>query len=269
MEAADAKDAAATIRRSPVLHVLARAGLVVLGVLHVMIGVLALVLTRDTDDVEADQSGAMLQLARTPIGGVLLWCVAIGLFALCVWEVVSAILVRRSSTPKKWARRIQRIGIAVAYAVVGATALIFAVGGRTSTRKVTQDASATLIALPGGVVLLGAVGVATFAVGIGFIVGGFTRRFAAELQLPAAPLGPAIVILGVVGYLGKGLGLGVLGVLIVVGAVLTDPRAAAGLDGALTRLVAVPFGEALVWIVGIGLIVYGVFCLARARYAGL
>jgi hypothetical protein len=50
---------------------------------------------------------------------------------------------------------------------------------------------------------------------------------------------------------------------------MADPRAASGLDGALTELVTKPSGELLVWTSGAGLILYGLFCLLRARYARL
>ena len=32
-------------------------------------------------------------------------------------------------------------------------------------------------------------------------------------------------------------------------------------------LAGLPFGPIILWIVGVGLILYGLFCFARARYA--
>ena len=58
MVRAEAKQAAASAEGSSVLHALARAGFVVLGVVHGIIGVLAFAITRDPDGAEADQTGA-------------------------------------------------------------------------------------------------------------------------------------------------------------------------------------------------------------------
>ena len=93
MVRAEAKQAAASAEGSPVLHALARVGFVVLGLVHAIIGVLAFVITRDPDDVEVDQTGAMAAIAQTPVGGVLLWSTAIALLALSVWELLETILV--------------------------------------------------------------------------------------------------------------------------------------------------------------------------------
>ena len=87
--------------------------------------------------------------------------------------------------------------------------------------------------------------------------------------MPAGGAGAAVTVVGVAGYVGKGIALGVVGVLVVVGAAMADPRAASGLDGALTELVTKPYGELLVWAAGAGFIVYGLFCVLRARYARL
>ncbi|MGZ8804317.1 MAG: DUF1206 domain-containing protein, partial [Microbacterium sp.] len=72
---------------------------------------------------------------------------------------------------------------------------------------------------------------------------------------------------GVVGYIAKGIAIGVAGVLFIVAAITSDPDAAGGLDDALKALLALPFGPVILWIVGAGLIIYGLFCFARARYA--
>jgi Domain of Unknown Function (DUF1206) len=56
------------------------------------------------------------------------------------------------------------------------------------------------------------------------------------------------------------------GVFLVVAALQHDPREAVGLSGVLATLSAQPWGEAVLWLVSIGLLLYGAFCLAEARY---
>ena len=95
---------------------------------------------------------------------------------------------------------------------------------------------------------------------------GATARFGrGDVQWLTA--GKGIVTFGIVGYVAKGIAIGVTGILFVVAAVTNDPASAGGLDSALHSLAALPFGTVILWIVGAGLILYGLFCFARARYA--
>jgi len=75
------------------------------------------------------------------------------------------------------------------------------------------------------------------------------------------------VAFGVVGYVAKGIAVAVAGVLFVIAAFTHDPETAGGLDAALHALAALPFGAIILWVVGAGLVLYGLFCFARARYA--
>ena len=100
-----------------------------------------------------------------------------------------------------------------------------------------------------------------------FIVRGIMRAFEKNLDLPIGKAGRGIVAFGVVGYIAKGIAVGVAGILFIVAAVSHDPETAGGLDAALRALTTLPFGTVILWIVGAGLVIYGLFCFARARYA--
>src|SRR3954454_1710886 len=164
MVRAEAKQAAASAEGSNALHALARVGFVVLGVVHGIMGALAFAITRDPDGAEADQTGALLTIARTPVGGVLLWIVAIGFLALCVWEVLETVLVPGGDRGRRWARRIPEFSKAATYAVIGVLAVIYALAGRPSAAESGYDVSSSLIAVPGGAWLLIGVGLGTLAI---------------------------------------------------------------------------------------------------------
>ena len=69
------------------LEHLARVGLIAYGLVHVLIGWLAIQLAWFGGGGEsADQSGALSTLAENPFGGPLLWVLGIGLFALALWQ---------------------------------------------------------------------------------------------------------------------------------------------------------------------------------------
>lgn len=262
----NAKSAAQAAQDSTVFRTIARIGYVVLGLVHIVIGALAVSITAGGGD-NADQGGAMEQIRQIPLGVLLLWVIAIGLAALAAWQIAEAIVERDPDSNKKWGHRVKFVGTAVAYIAIAVTALVYALGGRSDSSQSSQTLSAQLLATPWGVALLVLTGLVVLAIGVAFVVRGFTRAFEKHLDLPAGKARRGIVVFGVVGYVAKGVAVAVTGVLFVVAALTHDPEAAGGLDAALHTLAGLPLGPLILWVVGAGLIVYGLFCFARARYA--
>ncbi|MFB7893896.1 DUF1206 domain-containing protein [Microbacterium sp. NPDC056044] len=261
-----AKSAARAATDSPVFRTIARIGYVVLGVVHIVIGGIAISVATGAAG-EADQGGAMRAIRDTPAGVLLLWAIVLGLTALAVWQVAEAFLERNADSKKKWGYRVKYAGTAVAYLAIAFTALVYALGGSSDSSQSSQSLSARLMDSPGGLFVLILIGLIVLAIGIAFIVRGFTRAFEKRLELPHGVARKGIVTFGVVGYVAKGIAVAVTGVLFVVAAFTHDPEAAGGLDGALHSLAGLPLGSVILWVVAVGLIVYGVFCFARARYA--
>jgi hypothetical protein len=73
------------------LEVLARVGLIAYGVVHLLIGWLALQIAWGTASRSADSSGALGTLADQPFGKILLGLVAAGLVALALWQASAAL----------------------------------------------------------------------------------------------------------------------------------------------------------------------------------
>jgi len=261
------KAAASAAQDSQIFQTVARIGYVVLGIVHIIIGAIAISVAIGAGGGEADQGGAMEQIARVPFGTVVLWVIAIGLFALGIWQVAEAFLERNPDTKKKWGYRVKYLGTALAYFAIAVTALVYALGGQSDSSQSTSTFTAQLLANPGGVFLVVLIGLVILGVGIAFIVRGIKRSFEKRLALPAGTARKGIVTFGIVGYVAKGIAVAIVGVLFVVAAVTADPEKAGGVDAALKSLAELPFGTIILWLVGAGLIVYGVFCFARARYA--
>jgi hypothetical protein len=55
-------------------------------------------------------------------------------------------------------------------------------------------------------------------------------------------------------------------VLLGYAAITFDPAKASGLDGAMHTILNAPFGAVLLTIVALGIVCFGAFLLARARY---
>lgn len=248
-------------------RVLARVGYAVLGVLHILIGAIAISIATGGGGGDADQGGALQQIQQSPAGVFLLWLIVIGLVALAIWQIAEAVVERNPDAKKRWGYRVKFLGTAGAYIAIAATALVYALGGQSQSSESSQSFSARLLAAPAGVALLVLVGLIVAAIGVAFVVRGITRAFEKNLSLPSGTARKGIVAFGVVGYIAKGIAVGVAGVLFVVAALTHDPETAGGLDAALRTLAGLPFGVVILWSVGVGLALYGLFCFARARYA--
>src|SRR5690554_2943002 len=123
---APARSAASRLQENHAFQLAARTGFAVNGLLHVFIGVIALSVAFGSGG-EADHGGALSGLASRPGGVVVLWVVAIGLFALGLFQVLEAFLVR-GTDKDAWVDRAKEGGKAVAYLAIGFSAASIAMG---------------------------------------------------------------------------------------------------------------------------------------------
>jgi hypothetical protein len=258
-----ARSTASRVHDSTALHGLARAGFAMNGVLHLLIGGLALAVAFG-GSATADQNGALEAVASHPGGIVLLWVIVVGMFALGLFQILTTALVR-GSDKDAWASRAKEAGKAVAYFAIGGTALRFAMGS-SGGGDAAESLSGKLLATPGGVILLVVVALGVLAIGAYFIVKGAKKKFLDDLTTQG---GQATRVVGTLGYIAKGIAIAIVGLFFGVAAFTADPDAAAGLDGALKSLVDLPFGPVLLAVVALGLVAYGLYCFARARWARL
>lgn len=262
-----AQNAASRVQDNPAVRTAARVGFAVNGLLHVLIGGIALGVAFGSGG-EADQGGALAAVAAAPFGRIVLWVLVVGLWGLALFQVLEAAIVR-GTDKEAWAARAKEGGKGVAYLAIGATAFTYARGGSSDSSDQSQSMTAQLLATPGGVVLLVVLALAVIAIGGYFIVKGAKKKFLEDISLPPEPAGRATRMLGTLGYCAKGVAIVVVGVLFAVAAFTADSSGATGLDGALGALAALPFGVVILSVIALGLIAYGVYCFVRARYARL
>lgn len=249
-------------------RLLARAGYGASGLVHLLIGVIALIVAFG-GDATPDQSGALRAIAGMPFGFAVLWTVAVALWALGAWKIVEGILVRGTPPLRRWMRRLGQWGQGVVFAAIGGIAAAVAMGARVSSEEATEAVSRGVLRVPGGVYVLAAAAIVVGAVGISFLVMGLRRSYRTQVRVPDGALGAAIDVLGVVGFVAKGVALAAVGVLLVIASIRGEAKTAGGLDGALTALLRLSLGPVVVGTIGAGLIAYGVFCFFRAKYARL
>ena len=96
-----------------------RAGLVAYGIVHLMVAWLAAQLALGDKSESASNAGALHALAETPMGGVLIWLIAIGMMLLVVWRLLEFAMGYQDETDdaKRWRKRLASLGKATDGAV--------------------------------------------------------------------------------------------------------------------------------------------------------
>lgn len=255
---------------SPLLEHAIRVGLVAYGTVHLLIAWIAVQLAFGSDQGSASSKGALQELAKAPLGDVLLFVVAGGFAALVVWQVVEALGGHRDKRGRK--RVLKRLGSAlkaIVYGGLGLSALEVAMGGHSGRGgDNTQPMTARIMAMPAGPLLVAAVGLVVVGVGCRLVYRGFSEDFREQLDVRGhtGGSGSAYVKLGKVGHVAKGLAFFVVGGLFLWAAWTHDPRKSGGLDQALHELLRQPFGAAIIVALGVGFACYGLYAYAWARH---
>ncbi|PRI13360.1 DUF1206 domain-containing protein [Mycobacterium shigaense] len=254
------------LAQNSVFERLARAGYVVNGLLHLIVGYLAIRVACG-DGGTADQTGALATLAAKPGGPLALWVAAAALLMMGLWRLVESVLGRSSDRkadgPSSDASlRLKALGLAAVYLTFAYSAFGFARGAGRPADQQNSSISARLMETTGGTIALIAVGVVIVTVGCYHIYKGASRAFVDDLK---GKSGDLVRRLGVAGYVGKGVVITLTGVLVIVAACRAEPKKATGLDGALKTLGAQHYGTVLLIAAGVGLITYGLYSFVMAR----
>jgi hypothetical protein len=131
-----------------------------------------------------------------------------------------------------------------------------------------QDITATAMQHPTGRVLVGVVGLVIVACGAVLVVEGARKRFMKYLPTArmSARLRRVVELLGMTGTIARGLVFALVGVLVIDAAVTHKASESGGIDKALLTLRDQPFGEFLMMLAALGLLIFGVYGLCEARW---
>jgi Domain of Unknown Function (DUF1206) len=250
-----------------------RLGLVAQGVVAAIVGFLAIRTAMGEKDEAATSQGAVAWVAQQPFGKFLLVALTIGLFALAVWRLLCVLMGDpvEGSAPKD---RVKYAVLGVIYTALAITTLVITVdnwtgsgdaaGDTQSGDEGSQKAASTLFDWPAGRWLVGILGAAV----IGYAAYSFHKQvikkeFAERLDARESSW---VVRLGLIGYTAKSLVLGVIGYFFIQAAIAFESRTAKGPSGALIELSNEDWGKALLWVIAVGLLAFGIYCIAEANY---
>ncbi|MEU6298903.1 DUF1206 domain-containing protein [Streptomyces erythrochromogenes] len=264
------KGARSASRGGTLREVAARSGLVARGVLYVLIGILAVrVAFGGGGGREADRQGALYELADKPFGSVLIWAVGIGLVCMVLWRLSEAVFGAAGPDGDKASKRLVSAGRCVFYATAAFSVLAFAWGGGGhSGDEQSRDMTAKALGLPAGQWLVGAAGIGIAVAGVVIAVQAARCRFRKHLAMGGASKGSrkAVDFLGVSGGLARGAVFAAAGGFVVYAALRYDPGQAKGLDDTLRSFAGTPAGPWLLVAVAVGLVLFGAFSWAMARW---
>jgi type IV secretory pathway VirB2 component (pilin) len=141
-------------------------------------------------------------------------------------------------------------------------------GSGSSQRQRQQDVTGTVMQHPAGRWVVGIAGLVVVVCGLALIIEGVRKTFMKYLR--TAEMSPrmrrVVKWLGMTGTIARGLVFALVGVLVIDAAITHKASKSGGVDTALHTLRNQPFGEFLLLLAALGLVIFGVYGLCEARW---
>jgi Domain of Unknown Function (DUF1206) len=255
---------------SPYMSWLGRAGLAARGTMYILIGIIAVQIATGNSSQQADRTGAVRLVAKTPFGSVILWLLVIGFAGMTLWRLSEAIWGAPGEGGRKASKRVASLARAIFYGAVTYGVLKYAlgVGAPSSSDKQSQDLTAEALKVSGGQVLVGIAGAVVIGAGLYVAYRAFKRKFLKHLRLGSASAQTRKVVtrLGQVGGIARGVVFATVGVFLIIAAADANPKQAKGIDSALRALARTPAGPWVLIVIALGLVTFGVYSWCEARW---
>ncbi len=249
----------------------ARFGHFIKGVLYGLIGVLALQVAIGSGGQVAGQEEAAQMVERQPFGVFLLVAIAVGLFGYAAWRLVEGVKGGGGRDGKHGT--IHRVTAVVSGLLNGALAIavVQMALGSDSGGGGAKSWVGKLLEQPFGAVLLALVGGAVIVAGLVQFYKAYTKRFLDDFRTGAMSSTERrwITRAGQVGYSARGVVFPIIGVGLLKAALDNNPGETRGTREALMEIAGSGYGQVLLGLVAVGLLAFGLFMVASARYRAI
>ncbi|MFC5142062.1 DUF1206 domain-containing protein [Actinomycetospora rhizophila] len=249
-------------------EVLGRLGLGAYGVVHLLLGWLAVAIAMSGERSPVDQRGAVAIVAHGGVAGRSLLALAtVCLVTFAVWQLRACAVGFRWVDERglRWRKRIGAFAKALGVGGVAYFAVRVTVSPSENASEL-QVVAHEAFALPGGrlLVLVAAIVVLVTAISTAFtgIAATFLGDLVPEKLTPRLRL--AARWLGGIGNMTRAVVFGAIGVLALEAVADDDPAQVGGLDVALRALAEHTLGTMALAIAGVGFAAYGLYCLVDA-----
>ena len=246
---------------------LARTGLVARGVIYLLIGWLAVEVAIGHSSQRPSQQGALELLAGKSYGLITLWLLGVGFAGYSLWRLSEAAF-GVTGDGRGVGPRLKSLVRAIVYAFLAVLTFEVISGAAGNQTHKQQDLTAKVMHHPGGQWLVGIVGLVIVLAGLVLVAEGIRRKFMKYMRTgEMSPRTRRIVEkLGMIGTTARGIVFAIVGALIVDAAITFDPKKAGGLDKALLTLRHQDFGQFLLLITALGVLIFGIYGLCEARW---
>jgi len=222
----------------------------------------------------AGSSQALEALAKQPLGDPMLLVLAAGLSCFALWRAVQT-FCDPDGVGRSWRGLLERAGFALSglfYGNLAAGALELAWESPEAEDLHEQERlAAFLLGQPLGEWLVALAGAGVVAVGLAQLYKAYSGQFLEPLHVSEMKVWERrlVVFLAYVGLAARGCVFLALGAFVVRAAWTLDPKQVASVGEIFSTLRHLPYGTALLGLVGFGFMAYGLFMLVEARYRRL
>jgi hypothetical protein len=242
------------------LNPLIRVGYLARAVLYILLGLIALT---GAQSVAEGTDGIFQTIENAPLGKALLGVLAVGLAAYGLFRLASLVfdIENNGSDGKGWAKRIGHGASALGHFLLAWTAYKFISGSNSGSGSGTSEATAGVMSVAFGDIVIGLLGLAFFAAAAAQAVKGVTGEFMHRIS-PDAP--KATRAIGGIGYLARAVVFAVIGWSLVEAGFL-----ARGAEKVMTlgqAVASLADNGGLFTLTAAGLLLFGVFSAVLARW---
>lgn len=252
------------------LVLVARVGYAAKGVVYIVVGALAALAAVGLGGGTTGTSGALHTIADGPFGTLALATIAAGLIGYAVWRLINAVAdaERKGDHHTGVAKRISGALRGLAYGVFGVQTIHFIATRDEGDGQDAEMMTSRIISLPAGRWLAICLGLAFVGYGGYQLYRAGSSKVLKNIDTLDAGVEASrwICRLGRFGIGARAVVFGMIGMLLVRAAWRFDPSNAGGIEDSLDALAGGPRGMLILGVVALGLVSYGLFQLATARY---
>lgn len=260
-----AKRTARKVEGSDPVERMARFGLFCRGLIWMAIGLLALTIALG-GNARADRNGALDAIQEWPLGTIIIVLLALGFAGYATWRLLEGAVGHRDADagPKRWYKRTSSAVRGLIYGAFAISTVRFLM--HSGGEDATKPATAKLLGAPWGTFWVAAFGVILIIIGLIMAVRALRQDFEDKLKPVPEGFRTAVRVVGTVGLVGRGLVFSLIGWFLLDAARAYEPAKAKGLDEALKTVAQQPYGPAVLGLVAVSLLAFGLWSFAEARW---
>ena len=252
-----------------------RFGIASKGFVYCLIGGLTLMAAIGKGGSKSGSSDALKSLTGSTIGMILLGITAVGLVAYVVWRFYQTFKdpEDKGTDAKGIGRRIGYFGSGVIYGLLAFTAfsILLGSGGGSGSGSGSGGGQETLVAKAlnqtFGQILVAVIATAFLAKALYQMFRAYSDKYQEKVkeQNLSPKVQNIVLTFGKLGYTARGIVVGVIAFLTYKAALTSNSDQAGGTKDAFSFLQN-EFGSVVLAIISVGLLMYGIFILIKARY---